>query len=437
MDITVDIQQDCTATLKATIAATDANARRDQIISTYSSRAALPGFRKGKAPAAVVLKRFSKEIKEELSDALFESVCSEALQQNPDLKVLDFGTPEETWADDGTFSVSTTLTIVPGFTLPEYKGIEVTVASDEISDEECDKAVNDLASRLAEFKETDRAAQDDDVVIIDFTTTLDGKPIAEAVGKPVGFLEGRQDQWMKVEEDGFIPGFGSGLKGMKAGEEKDIPVTLSDSFPISDLREKSIVFHVSAKEVREQVLPAIDDAFAERIVPGKTLEDLKGLIREDLAQRKKAEIDNSKADQITEKLADAVEISLPATLIQREAFGITQQKMQQMIYSGTVAPEEIEGKMDSIREESEKESARNLKVFFMLQEIARTEKIAISDQEVWAEVYQQAQRAKKNVKTYARELQREGRLQGIRMSLLTAKVLDFLVKEAKVTVSAK
>lgn len=437
MDITVDIQPDCTATLKATITAADANARRDQIVSTYSSRAALPGFRKGKAPVAVVQKRYGKEIKEELSDALFEVVCSEALQKNTDLKVLDFGTPEETWAEDGTYSVSTTLTIVPGFTLPEYKGIEVSVGSDEITDEECDKAVNDLATRLAEFKETDRAAQDNDVVIIDFTTTLEGKPVAEALGKPVGFLEGRQDQWMKVEEDGFIPGFGAGLKGIKAGEQKDIPVTLADTFPVSDLRGKTLIFHVSAKEVREQILPAIDEAFAERIVPGKTLDELKGLIRQDLAQRKKTEIDNNKADQITEKLADSIEINLPKSLVERESFGITQQKMQQLIYSGTTAPEEIEGKMDAIRAESEKESERNLKVFFILQEIGRAEKITISDQEVWAEVYDQAQRAKKNVKTYARELQREGRLQGIRMSLLTAKVLDFLVKEAKVTVSAK
>ncbi|MEG2326880.1 MAG: trigger factor, partial [Akkermansia sp.] len=355
---------------------------------------------------------------------------------NPNLKVLDFGESNETWGEDGSYHVSSSLIIVPDFQLPEYKGIEITVGSDEVSDEEFDEALNDLAKRLAEFKETDRAANDGDMVIIDFTTTLDGKPVAEAVGKPVGFLEGRQDQWMKVEEDGFIPGFGEGLKGLKAGDTKDIEVTLNEQFPVTDLAGKTIVFKTIAKEVREQIIPEFNEALAERIMPGKTIDEIKTRIRENLGNMKKAEIDNDKADQITEKLADAIDFPLPDSLVEREAVGITQQKIQQIINSGSV-PADLETKLDSLQEENEKEAARNLRVFFILQEIGRAEQIAISDQELFAEIYRLAEKAKKNVKTYARELQKEGRIQGIRISLLTAKVLDFLVKEAKITVSAK
>ncbi|MEG0142691.1 MAG: trigger factor [Akkermansia sp.] len=436
MDITVEIKPDCTASLTAVVPAIDATACRAILVARYASRASIPGFRQGKAPLALVEKRYAKEIGEELSDALFEDVSTEALKQNPNLKVLDFGESNETWGEDGSYHVSSSLIIVPDFQLPEYKGIEITVASDEVSDEEFDEALNDLAKRLAEFKETDRAANDGDMVIIDFTTTLDGKPVAEAVGKPVGFLEGRQDQWMKVEEDGFIPGFGEGLKGLKAGDTKDIEVTLNEQFPVTDLAGKTIVFKTIAKEVREQIIPEFNEALAERIMPGKTIDEIKTRIRENLGNMKKAEIDNDKADQITEKLADAIDFPLPDSLVEREAVGITQQKIQQIINSGSV-PADLEAKLDSLQEENEKEAARNLRVFFILQEIGRAEQIAISDQELFAEIYRLAEKAKKNVKTYARELQKEGRIQGIRISLLTAKVLDFLVKEAKITVSAK
>mgnify|MGYP001435370101 FL=1 len=106
------------------------------------------------------------------------------------------------------------------------------------------------------------------------------------------------------------------------------------------------------------------------------------------------------------------------------------------MYSGQVTtPEDMESRMESVREEATKDAKRNLKVYFMLQEIAREEKIDVTDQELTAEIFQQAQRSKQNPKTYIRQLRREGRIHGIRMSLLTAKVLDSLVKNATVKVS--
>lgn len=142
---------------------------------------------------------------------------------------------------------------------------------------------------------------------------MDGKPVAEAVGKPVGFLEGRDGQWMKVEDDQFLPGFASALEGLNAGDSKDITVTIPDTFPITELRGKELVFHATVKEVREKQLPAMDDAFAEKVLPGKNLEELKTALKENLAQRKAMQIDEAKADQITEKLADMLDFNLPGS----------------------------------------------------------------------------------------------------------------------------
>lgn len=436
MDITVEPQADCTATLTASIPAADTAKRRQAIVASYQNRAKIPGFRPGKVPASTIEKRFSQAINEELMSELFQSVCDETLQNDSKLKVLSFGKPEQTLGDDGAYSVTSTMTIVPDFDLPEYKGLAVKVESDEVTDEELDGAMKDLAARMADFNTVERPIAKGDVAIIDFTSTLDGKPVAEAIGKPAGFIEGREAQWMPVEEDSFLPGLTEGLIGLSTGETKDVEVTMTNEFPIADLQGKKVVFHVTVKEVRERTVPEINEEFAERIMPGKSVEEIRELMKTDLQRRKKSDIDNQKADQITDQLAEAIDFPLPESLIENESTGVLQRKMQEFIYSGS-AQGDLEGKMDEFRAEAKAEATRNLRVYFMLQEIARAEEIGVSDQELGVEIMQQAERAKKNPKSYIRELQREGRIHGIRMSLLTAKVLDFLVKEAKVESSAK
>ncbi len=434
MEINVDIQPDCTATLKAVIPAETTTTRRASIVTSYAAKAKLPGFRPGKTPKSVIEKRFSKEIEEELLAELFDTACSSALEQNPKLKVLNFGQPEHSIDENGNYTATSTMTVVPEFELPEYKGIEVSVPSTEVTDKDVEDALNTLAEQVAEYVPVEREAKMDDVAIIDFTTTMEGKPLAEAVGKPVGFLEGREGQWMKVEEDQFLPGFASSLEGMKAGESKDITVTITDTFPLTELRGKQVTFAATVKEIREKQLPEINDELADKVYPGKSLDELKEAIKENLGHQKTMQADEAKADQITEKLADLLDFNLPEAVVEREVYGILQQKLQQAMYGGN-APEDMDKFVEEAREEARNEAKRNLKVFFMLQEVAQVEKITVSEMELYNEVARQAQQQKKQLKSYIRELQREGRVHGIRMSLLTAKVLDFLTKEAKVTVA--
>ncbi len=435
MEINVDIQPDCTATLKATIPADTAMARRDSIVSSYAAQAKLPGFRPGKTPKSFIEKRYKDEIYKELLASLFDSACSGALEQNPKLKVLNFGTPDHGITDENEYHLTTTLTIVPDFDLPEYKGIEVTVPSTEVTDKDVEDALNNLAEQVAEYTPVEREAKIDDIAIIDFKSTMEGKPVAEAVGKPVGFLEGREDYWMKVEEDDrYLPGFSSGLAGMKAGESKDITVTIPENFPFPELNGKEVTFHTTVKEVREKQLPEINDELADKVFPGKSLEELKEAIKENLAHQKTMQADEANADQITEKQADLLNFNLAEALIEQEVGGILQRKMQQAMYGGQ-PPADMGKFIEEAREEAREEAKRNLKVFFMLQEVASVENLSISDQELFVEISRQAQQRKKPLKAYIRELQSQNAVHGIRMSLLTAKVLDFLTKEAKVTVA--
>jgi len=432
MDITVNKTSDCQATLSATVTADEVKTAKASILDFYSFSARIPGFRPGKAPKSVVEKRYAKEIAEELETRLRKSVQEKALEENPALKVLDFGSPEAEFQEDGSFSLTTELTIVPEFDLPEYMGIEVTVPSTDVSDAEVEEMMQKYAETAAEHVVAERASAKGDIVVINFKTTIDGVPTAEAVGKPVGFLEGREGHWVSLSDDRFIPELAEGLVGVSAGESKDIVATLKEDFPITELAGKTVTFHCDVTEVREKKVPEVNEELFASVLPGKTMDEVRAVVRENLKESKERRNDEAKADQISEKIADQLSFALPADLVERENENTAQRKLYEALQHGDY---EAYKNMDSIRENSKAETERSLRVYFALQEIARREGISASEDEVMDTLADMAIRAReKNIKAFVGKMVRENRLPGIRLSIVTSKVLSLLARNAKVTV---
>lgn len=433
MEITIDKTSDCSATLQATVPASDVSRIQDNIISTYAAQAQIPGFRRGKAPKSVILKRFAEPIREELVAKLSEMVADDALSQNPDLKVLDFGKPECGVQEDGSFTYSTTLTVIPSFDLPEYMGLEVSVPADEVTDAEIDEALDQFAQQNAKFEPVEREAAMGDVAVIDFTTTVDGKPTAEALGKPVGFLEGREGHWVFLEEDSFMPGLAEGLVGAKASDNKDIVISVPENFPFAELVGKELVFHAEVKEVREKQVPEVTVDLFAAAVPGKTMEEIRTIVSDNLKIRKQNTNNELKADQISEKLADSASFELPEKLVEQEMYNTLQRKIYAAMQAGE---KDIEGAMEKMRDEAREETRRNLRVYFIVQDIARKENVDVTDKEMMDAIARMAQQEKAtNLKSFIKKLRKEGRLPGVRLSILTSKTIDLLVRNAKVTVS--
>lgn len=431
MDITINKTSDCQATLQATATAEEVSAIKDTIIKSYSSNARIPGFRPGKAPKSVIAKRYASDIADALDYELKSDIQEKALEQNPDLKVLDFGTPEGTVAEDGSYTLTSTLTIVPSFELPEYMGIEVSVPSTEVTDAEVDETMQKYAEASAKHEVCDRAGAMGDIAVIDFKTTVEGQPTAEFCGKPVGFMEGRDGHWLSLEEDTFMPGLAEGVVGLSAGDTKDVTVTMKADFPIESLQGKDVCFHITVKEIREKIVPEITPDLFAGALPGKSLDEIKEIVKENLKSNKERANDESKADQISEKLADQLSFALPADLIERENENTVQRKVYAAIQAGNY---DIAKDMDALKEESKAETERNLRVYFALQEIARKESIMATDGEVMNAIASMAeQQGEKNLRNFARKLQRENRITGIRLSIITSKVLDLLARNAKVT----
>jgi trigger factor len=432
MNIIVEKQPNCRATLRVEVPSDTVNTERAKIVSGYASQARIPGFRPGKAPKSVIEKKFQSAIVEELDERLVKQAYDEALRQEA-LKVLNFGIPQNLLHNaDGTLTFHAVLTLAPEVQLPDYKGIAVKAPSAEVSDAELDAQLEGLRERFADYSDIeDRAAESGDLAVIDYTSTLDGQPLEEALGKPAGHLGGREGFWLKLDEASFLPGFAAQIAGLKPGDEKEVALTIPEDFPLADLQNREVVFQVTLKGLKQAVLPDLDDEFAAKVTGGKTLDELRVLARRQIEVEKRRRIDDYKVNQIVEHFNSLVEFDLPEELLRHETQGQADALVERGVKSG-MTEEEIAAQQGEIIATAGDQARTNLKTNFILQEIARVEGIAVSDNELVNHLAMIAQSRKQNPKKFIKDLQRANRIPGIRNSMLVGKAIDFVLEHATV-----
>jgi trigger factor len=219
---------------------------------------------------------------------------------------------------------------------------------------------------------------------------------------------------------------------MNEGEEKDVTISLGEDFPFEELRGKEITLHTTLRGIKASKLPELDDAFAEKLVPGKTLDELKDLIRGNMAGEKEKQIGEFKVNQIVEHLNKSVSFDLPEEIVMRE----TQSQANSLVEEGSkqgASDEEMMQRQEEIFSVATQRAVTNLRTNFLLQEIAAAEQITVPDTDLLAHVSRIAESRKEPLKKVIKDLQRTRRIQSIRNSLLIGRTIDFLVEHAKVT----
>jgi trigger factor len=437
MNIVVEKQPKCVATLRVEIPADTVKGQRDRIVRGFTSKARVPGFRPGKAPRAIIEKRFDKEITEELNEQLFNEAFDEALKQE-NLKVLDFGTPQNlTTTNDGGISFVSKLTLAPEVKLPDYKGIKVTVPPTAVPDEEVDAQLKALQERFSDFKDIEgRAAAMADFAVIDYSSTVEGKPTEEFLGKPAGYLSGREGFWVRLDEKAFLPGFAAQLVGMNVGDTKEITITLPEDFPVADLQNRELVFTTSVKELKEAILPELNDELAAKLAPGKTMAEITDIIRGNKQQERQRRIDDMKVNQIVAHFNSLVDFELPDELVTQETQSQADAMVQRGVQAG-MSEEEIASQQAEIFASAGNQAVTNLRTNFILQEIARIEEIVVSDVELINHLARIAESRKVAPKKFIKDMQRAGRLPSVRSSIMIGKAIDFLVEHAEIQESTE
>lgn len=435
MNIVVEKHPKCVATLHVEIPAEKVQAQRQQIVRKYTGKARISGFRPGKAPLAIIEKRYEKAISEELHDLLVNEAYGAALKQE-ELKVLDFGTPEDlTTQPDGRLTFVAKLTLAPEVQVPEYKGITVTVPPLAVPEEELQTQLTGLRERFAEFKDIEgRPAALADFAVIDYTSIVEGKPTDEFLGKSAGYLTGREGFWVRLDDQAFLPGFAAQLIGMIPGDSREISLTLPGDFPVTDLQTREIVFTTTLKELKESILPELNDDLATRLAPGKTLAELTTIIRDNMQLERTRKINDLKVNQIVAHFNTQVDFELPDQLVTQETQSQADAMVRRGVQSG-MSEHEIQSQQSEIFANAGHQAITNLRTNFILQEIARVENITVTDTELVNHLAQIANSRKESPKKLIKDMQRAGRLPSIRNSITIGKAIDFLVEHANVVES--
>src|SRR3954464_6682405 len=268
MKVEVENQPPGMATLRIELAPDVVRKEWDAIAANYSRYARIPGYRPGKAPKQVIERKFRKEIQDELTKALVSKSYREAIEEKQ-LRVVsltDVGDVE--FGDDRSMRFRATVVTAPDFALPEYKNIPVELPATTVDESEVDTAIERLRDQTADFVDAgDRELTMGDFAVLDFTGAIDGVAISDIVPEASKNLHGGKKFWLHLAPENFLPKFCDQIVGMKTGDTRSVQVDFPAEFPVTELAGKKADYAVTLDEIKEKVLPALDDAFAAKIMP--------------------------------------------------------------------------------------------------------------------------------------------------------------------------
>ena len=426
MIINLEKLPDCKALLRIEFPSEDTRAERNQIIKLFSKQAKIPGFRPGKTPANVIEKRFKSEIENEFEDR----IVRKAIQKNNEENKIDIINIKEirdqSHNSDGTYTATIELIVAPDFELTDYKGIEVTVPKTDVTDEQLEESLSQIRERFAHYEDVkDRGIQMGDFVVINYKGSVDGKAVGEVLPLAPATLAQNTGFWLKMDENSFLPGFCTPLIGLKENDTKSVNVTTPDDYEAEELRGQSLDYEVEIVEIKEQRLPELDDEFAEKIEPGKTLDQLKETLREQMQEQRKGYRQEMITNQILSKINSELEFELPQEIVMRE----TQSRVNDIFNSNTergVSEEELVEHQEQIIESAGEQANNSVKTSFILEQIAEKEKIEVGQEEVLNRVNEIAARQKTSVKNLTKQLQKKNGFGRIINGLKIQKTLEFL-----------
>src|SRR6266436_5314714 len=410
MKVEVEKQPGFISKLQIELAPQEVTKEWDSIANSFARFAKIPGYRPGKAPRTVIDKRFRKEIQEELTKKLVSKSYHEAVEQEQ-LRVASLTNIEEIeFGEDKSMRFRATVVTAPEFELPDYKNISVQLPATKISEPEVEAALERLREQSADFVDLpERALQMGDFAVLDFEGSVDDKPISEIAPHASKNLQGGKKFWLHLAPENFLPKFCEQLIGQKPGETRLVIANFPDDLAVKELAGKKADYAVTLREVKEKVLPALDDALAAKLVPGKTLADVRQMIEHDIQHAKEHDAERAKEAQIVKYLHERIQFDLPPALLQNETRRALTELVQRNRERG-VTDEMLKGKEKELIDGAAGVAAHRLKTNFILHRIAEGEKIRVTKEDVDLRIKQEAARYDVSPEKMRRELEEHDQL---------------------------
>ncbi len=405
----------------------DRVSREWQIVAKdFQRHARLPGYRPGKAPQAMIDAKFGKDIREELQNKLVRESLNEAIKQK-ELKVLSVSDVSgvEIGADK-TMRFTAMVVTIPEFELPDYSQIPVELAKREVSEEDVEKWLEQFREPHAAFEPvTDRALTMGDYAVMTYEGKQGDVLLTDALPKAPAQLQGRRNGWIFVDEGTLVPGFAKAIEGMNINDERTFTLDVPADFPLADLRGSQVTYAATLHAINLKNLPPLDDALAEKIEPGKTLEDLRKQIREHIEQTAESQFRTAKRNAALHHLLQQVQCELPAQAVEREVSGILREIVQENQVRG-VSDDELRSHQDELVGHAQQTATDRVRANFVLLRIAEKEKLEVTETDLVMAVTEMARRYEIPVKKLIKDLQSRDGFGPIREQILMGKALDLI-----------
>ena len=399
----------------------------DQAFKKVSKRANVPGFRKGRVPRPIFEAKYGVEsLYQEAIDIMLPEAYSQALKETdvnpvdqPEIEVEQIGKGQ-------TFKFKAKVTVKPEVKLGDYKGLEVENQEVEVTEEELNAELVRMQERHAELVIVDEdTAATGDSVVIDFEGFVEGE----------AFEGGKAERYtLELGSNSFIPGFEEQLVGLGTGDFKDVEVTFPEHYHAENLAGKPAVFKVKVHEIKRKQLPKLDDEFAKDVSEFETLDEYKADLKKQLQDRKERDAESAREAAVVEKAAENAEVEIPHAMIESEIQHMVKDLDNRLRMQGmnidmflTLSGQTIA----DLREQMQKEANTRVKNNLVLEQIAKEEKVSITDEELQEELEKMAQSYQRSADEIRTILENNGTIDNLREEAALRKTIKFLVDNSK------
>ena len=426
MSVQVEKLEKNMAKLTVEVSAEDFKAAIKKAFNKNKNRFAIPGFRKGKAPQAMIEKMYGEGVfYEDAADEAINASYAEAMKESgldivsrPEVTIEKIG-------KDEPFVYSALVAVKPEVTLGQYKGVEVEKADASVSAEDVEAELKKVQEQNARpLTVEDRGVEDGDQTVIDFEGFVDGK----------GFEGGKAEDYpLTIGSHSFIDTFEEQLIGKKIGEECEVNVTFPTEYHAADLAGKPATFKVTVKEIKVKELPELNDEFASEVSEFDTLDEYKKDVEKKLAEKKEIEANSKNEDAVVAKVVENATMEIPDKMIDAQAENMVQDMARRMQSQGLSLDMYLKYTgmtVEQMKEQARPDAEKRIRTRLVLEAVAKAENIQISDEKVDEEVAKMAEAYKMEVEKL-KSYMSESDVKQMKEDLAVQQAVDLLVAEAK------
>lgn len=390
----------------------------NKIYLEISKRVSLPGFRTGNAPIELIKKKYKKEARDETTRNLLADSFKKAVTES-NIKIL--GDPEVAdleFDEEKGMSYKVSVNIRPQIKLRGYKGLNLKRTKNEITESDIDSQMTNLRGMNAKFLTKTGNARPGDYIICDVECAALGHPI-----------EKKENVWLYVGDDAFIPG--KLLEGLKVNDEKDVEKILPESYSKKELAGKKANFHIKVKEIKEKILPELNDEFASTVGNFQNTRELREAIRVSARKRNELEEKRDLENQAVKLLDKATVFNIPQFMVDRHLETLAN-RTKERLKKEQFSDDEIKSTEKDFREKLKEEAKRQVRAYFILDEIANLENIKADDKAIEDTFKIMASSSNRSVEETRKYYEENNLMEDLREEIKQRKVLDFLVENANI-----